>query len=1046
MFFALQCVSLQYSSNRLLVNQMINEYLTKLQTELQTENALEHSYRPALKNLFERLDENITAVNEPVRSAHGSPDFVFFKKTNKNIILGYVETKDIYVNLNDIEKTSQLKRYLGYSNLILTNYIEFRFFRNGEKYQTISIAQKEDGYLHRQEENFLLLERELKAFLEGKPERIKSGKRLAEIMGGKASRIRENVNKYLHTKEDRNKELERVYGAMKELLVHDLTVENFSDMYSQTLVYGLFVARYHDKSPDTFSRQEARDLVPPSNPFLQHFFDHIIGPNFDKRLGYIVDELCEVFAVADIRDIIQRHFNLFGEVADKDPIIHFYEDFLKEYDPALRKSMGAYYTPVPVVKFMIRVVDDILKREFGLTQGIADTTKIQRDVLVQGKKHKETLHKVQILDPAVGTATFLNEIIKYIYEGFKGQEGIWKSYVEQELLPRIYGFELMMAPYTIAHLKLAMTLKETGIDNFDRRIGVYLTNSLEEGIKHKDDLFSFGLTEAISEESKAANVIKHEKPIMVVIGNPPYSVSSNNKSEFIEKLVADYKKDLDERNIQPLSDDYIKFIRFAEAMISKNGSGVVAMITNNSFIDGLIHRQMRKHLLQTFDKIYILNLHGNSKKKETAPDGSKDENVFNIQQGVSIFVAIKRSSDKNKNLGKVLFSEIYGSRKDKFAKLKYDFQYSQVIDSQPNHFFVPINFTLKDRYEKYVSIKDIFSQYGSGIKFRKDKLLITHNYTLDDAKRMVNDIVSLPKEELLTKYHIKETSDWTVESQKYNFQDSEDDDYIKVQYRPFDYRWAYYPMDKINKIIPRGDSRHNLMQNFINKGNIGLLTCRQQSTYDFQHVMLTEFPIDMCTVSLQTKETSYVFPLYLYHADGSKTSNINPNVLNKVVKTIGETSAEEMLQYIYALLHSPKYRYEYKEFLKIDFPRVPLPTDNKKYTLLVSLGKKLQQLHLMENIPNESLNVTFDIKGESKIEKIIHDKNKVWVNEAQCFAHVSKEAWEFFVGGYQPAQKWLKDRKGCALSYEDVTHYRKIIYVLEQTIEIMKQIDMHIIL
>lgn len=338
---------------------MVNTYLNKLQTELITGNALEHSYRPAFKSLIEQIDLTIQAVNEPTRSAHGSPDFIFLKKGNKNFTFGYAETKDINVNLNDIEKTEQLKRYLGYPRLILTNYIEFRIFRNGEKYQTIEIAKKENTFLRPQEKNFLFLEKELKAFLEGKPEKITSGIRLAQIMGGKALRIRENVSKYLNTNDSKSEELKRIYKIMKEFLVHDLEVEKFADMYAQTLVYGLFVARYYDNTPENFTRQEARDLVPASNPFLQHFFDHIVGLKFDIRLAYIVDELCEIFSIADIREIIRRHFNLFGEVTDKDPIIHFYEDFLKEYDPKLRKEMGAYYTPIPVVSFIIRAVDEV---------------------------------------------------------------------------------------------------------------------------------------------------------------------------------------------------------------------------------------------------------------------------------------------------------------------------------------------------------------------------------------------------------------------------------------------------------------------------------------------------------------------------------------------------------------------------------------------------------------------------------------------------------------------------------------------------------------
>lgn len=319
---------------------MIQDYINQLQRELSTETALEHSYRPAFKSFIESLNSNINAVNDPSRSSFGAPDFIFLDSRNKDLIRGYAETKDINVNLDQIEKSEQLKRYLGYSNLILTNYLEFRLFRNGEKYQTIVIAKKDNLSLVSEEAGFSQLEHELKAFLEGKPENIKNAKRLAEIMGGKAARIRNNVSSFLQAENERNEELLRIYKVMQKLLVHDLKIDKFADMYAQTLVYGLFVARYYDNTPSNFSRQEARDLIPASNPFLQHFFDHIIGPNFDKRLTYIVDELCDVFTVSDVRAIIQRHYNLFGESVDKDPIIHFYEDFLREYDPELRKEMG----------------------------------------------------------------------------------------------------------------------------------------------------------------------------------------------------------------------------------------------------------------------------------------------------------------------------------------------------------------------------------------------------------------------------------------------------------------------------------------------------------------------------------------------------------------------------------------------------------------------------------------------------------------------------------------------------------------------------------
>ena len=426
----------------------IEIYIKEVNNDFQTGHAQEHAYRPALKNLMNSID-GVQAINDPKRSAHGNPDFVLLSDKDKDVILGYAETKDITVNLNKIENSEQMRRYAGYDNLYLTNYIEFRFFKNGEKYQTIEIAKIINGQLQRMPENFDRLFNELKAFTEQKPEKIRNGKRLAQIMGGKARRIRDDVVLFIQKNDDeRNQELERIYSIMKATLVHDLSEDNFANMYAQTLVYGLFIARYNDKTPDDFTRQEARDLVPKSNPFLQRFFDHIAGSDFDNRLAHIVEELCNAFRVSDVKELVHEHLKTLEQSAgEKDPVIYFYEDFLQEYDPKLRKKMGAYYTPVPIVKFIVRQVDAILKEEFGVSQGLADSSKHTV------RPQQVALHRVQILDPAVGTATFLNEIIKHIHQNFKGQQGRWPSYVAEDLIPRLHGFELMMAPYTIAHLK-----------------------------------------------------------------------------------------------------------------------------------------------------------------------------------------------------------------------------------------------------------------------------------------------------------------------------------------------------------------------------------------------------------------------------------------------------------------------------------------------------------------------------------------------------------------------------------------------------------------
>ena len=559
------------------MREIIESYLQAISSKFAYEETSEMGYRANFEELLKQVFSSInhTHVFHDARTQQGNkPDFIVLKD---KIPLLYIEVKDIGVSLDKIEKSEQMSRYYGYANLILSDYLEFRFYRNGLSYcEPIKIGNYDlkTRTIAPLPENYDYVSKTLLDFTQSQREPIRSGKHLAKIMGGKAQRIRDNIRQFFSLETDKTSALVRLYETIKELLVHDLTKETFSDMYAQTLVYGLFVARFYDKSLGNFSRQEARELIPNSNPLLRHFFDHIVGADFDTRLKYIVDELCEVFAHADVSELMKEYFktDLWGEKhKGPDPVIHFYEDFLNEYDPELRKKMGAYYTPVPVVQFIVRSVDYLLKKEFGLVNGLADTT-----------KNSDGIHKVQILDPAVGTGTFISKVIGLIYESLgKGQDGRWPAYVHNDLLPRLYGFELMMAPYTIAHLKLGIAFRQTGFWDFHRRLGIYLTNSLEESVKQQQ-LFAFGLAESIAEESKAASKIKNEKPIMVVIGNPPYSVSSSNKGEWITNLTNAYKTNLNERNIQPLSDDYIKFIRFAEHFIEKNGSGIVAMITNNS--------------------------------------------------------------------------------------------------------------------------------------------------------------------------------------------------------------------------------------------------------------------------------------------------------------------------------------------------------------------------------------------------------------------------------------------------------------------------------
>lgn len=1017
----------------------IQQYIDEISQQLKSGHAREHAYRPALERLMSSFEDTL-AVNDPARSENGNPDFVFLKRSNRDIILGYAEAKDITVDLDKTLKTEQLRRYAGYEKLFLTNYRDFIFLASGEEYLRISIGEISDQNIHVNQEQALHLISELQAFLEKKPEAIRSGKRLAVIMGGKARRIRDNVIQYLELEnETRNVELEKIYNLMKTQLVHDLTKKDFADLYAQTLVYGLFAARYNDETPDNFDRREAVEAVPKTNPFLRQFFNHIAGADFDPRLRYIVDELCEVFSISDIRALVRHQATKFAVDDEQDLTIHFYEDFLKEYDPVMRQKMGVYYTPVPVVRYIVRSVDKILKEELGIMRGLASDETIMHTVDTQPWRKKGErkdrltkeveVPKVQILDPAVGTATFLNETIKHIYKDFQGQEGRWPGYVKENLIKRLHGFELMMAPYTIAHLKLSMTLRETGVDNISDRLGVYLTNTLEEGVPTQQDLLSLlGLAGAVSEESQHAADIKSNQPIMVVIGNPPYSVSSNNKSHWIQELIKVYKKDLGERKIN-LDDDYIKFIRFAENMITKNNNGIVAMITNNSYIDGVTHRQMRKHLLESFNKIFVLDLHGSTTKEETTPDGGKDENVFNIKQGVSIVLMIRGGSLAPKEIGEVYHAELYGTRKLKFNKLdSNEVEYSKVDAEAPNYFFVPKDLSNLNEYQQFIGVDELFCINNTGIQTKNDKLSI--HFEKLDLEKVINDFRTVELSDLERKYELKKSSGWDPQKAKNDILASNNIDTYQILYRPFDKRWSLLTSKAAGFI---GRQRMNVTPSML-RDNLGLVTLRINSERE-QFVSLAS---DTMVEKGSLPRGNYsIFPLYIYHEDGTRSLNFDTDKYKELNSKIDNSSPEKIFDYVYAVLNSPSYRSKYAEFLKIGFPRIPIPTQ-EEFDRLAPLGHELRELHLMRsNLPYAT---TYSINGSNQIDRIVYEDSKVKINETQYFGNIPLQAWNQYVGGYQPAQKWLKDRKGRTLSDTEIDHYQKIIKILLETDRIMKEI------
>ena len=1054
----------------------IKEYIEIVSKRLKSGISREHSYRGDLETLIRELVIGIEITNEPANVTDcGNPDYVI---TKGKIPVGYIEAKDIGKDLNSKSYKEQFGRYKkALDNLIITDYIWFQFFQNGELVHEIKIGEIENNSVKPIPENFSKFENLIKDFCTHVGQTIKSSKKLAEMMAGKSRLLQDILERAITSDEEtqENTSIKGQYDTFKEILIHDLKPKGFADIYAQTLAYGMFAARLHDPTLDDFSRQEAAELIPKSNPFLRKLFGYIAGPDIDERIVTVVDNLAEVFRATNVEQLLKN----FGKSTQtNDPIIHFYENFLTEYDPKLRKARGVWYTPEPVVNFIVRAVDDILKTEFDLPQGLADTSKtkikIKTDIANKNfksgyKEVEKEVHKVQILDPATGTGTFLAEVVKFIYnKNFKAMKGAWSGYVEEHLIPRLNGFELLMASYSMAHLKLDMLLTETGYKSTkNERLNIYLTNSLEEHHKDTGTLFSNWL----SSEANEANYIKRDTPVMCVIGNPPYAISSTNKSKWIESLISDYKKDLKEKSYNSLSDDYVKFIRYGQHYVQKNGEGILAYISNNSFIDGITHRQMRKNLLETFDKVYILDLHGNSKKKEVCPDGSPDQNVFDIMQGVSINIFIKTGDKKANQLGKVYHSELYGIRDVKYPFLIENnissIKWELLKNKEPFYFFKPFDYKVYEIYQNGFGVSEIFKVLASGVQTEFDDLSL-HN-DKNKAIEKLNDLNNLSVEELSNKYNYNKTK--RVKIQKaVNDINSNEAKVIPLEYKIFSQKQAIYT-GHTNGIM--GRPRYNTMRHIINSENIGFVTMRTQvDTVIPNTYFVSKNPIDKNFYGFQT----YLFPLYLYpnEQDGifieeKRKPNLNQEIIEQIVGKLGLTFTNEkentkntfapidILDYIYAVVHSPTYREKYKEFLKIDFPRVPYPKDEKTFWNLVKMGKELRETHLLESSKVENYITSYEMAedaendhnvittkiGKKDWEIIDTEKQlgRIWINESKYFDNVPVTAWEFYIGGYQPAQKWLKDRKERELNYEDILHYHKIIVALTETDRIMKEID-----
>ncbi|MBM4341372.1 MAG: DNA methyltransferase [Deltaproteobacteria bacterium] len=1037
---------------------MLKTYLKKISDVYKTGDAREESYYSVLESLLRQYAEStnnkkIHITTLPKKTEAGNPDFRVWD--GKQHIVGYIEAKAPTVQyLDQIETTDQIKRYLNiFPNLILTNFFEFRLYRDGELIDKVSIARpfilqklKTIPVVENEIEFLKLLE---KYFSFSFP-KVYNAKTLAMELAKRTRFLKDEVVSQELKKEEGVKEghILGFYEAFRQYLISGLTQDEFADLYSQTITYGLFAAR--TRSEDGFNRKLAYDNIPRTIGILRDVFRFISLEDIPQQMEWIIDDISEVLAVTDVKKILHEYFH---EGKGKDPIVHFYETFLAEYDPKAREKRGVYYTPEPVVSHIVRSLHNILKDYFNRKEGFASDS-------------------VTVLDPAAGTLTFLAEASKTAVEEFvsKYGEGGKEDFIKEHILKDFYAFELMMAPYAVGHLKMSFLLEELGYKlRKDDRFKLYLTNTLEMEELAQTELP--GMV-SLSEESHSAGKVKKEQPILVILGNPPYSGISANKGNWIDDLLKKgYKrrdgskddgyyrvdgKSLGEKKLW-LQDDYVKFIRFSQWKIDQAGEGVLGFITNHSYLDNPTFRGMRQSLSKSFNEIYILDLHGNSLKKEKCPDGSKDENVFDIQQGVSIALFIKCRSElvegkKAKRKGcKIFHSEIWGLREKKNDWLlqndKKTVKWKKLNPTRPYYFLIPREEKGKEVYEKYCGITDIFSINVTGIVTARDHFVIDIDKGVLKRRIGMFRNLSMPDEIIQQTFKLKDTRGWKfIKARKELAKDQNWDEYFtRVLYRPFDIRHIYYTQQMVD--WPRPEVMPHMMEE-----NLGLiLPKRVETKIPWSHILCTNEIAEHVTVSLKTID--YVFPLFLYANkekedlfNHNKTIKRRPNIKTNIFKTLTsvykiEPTPEVIFNYIYAILYSEMYRRKYAEFLKTDFPRVPFTKKFKPFGRMVEYGKRLVDLHLLKSNELDQPIAKYQGKGNNKVERVKYEQNKVCINNDQYFVGVSPDIWQYQIGGYQVCDKWLKDRKGRALSLDEIRHYCQVVTAIQKTIEIQRKID-----
>jgi predicted helicase len=929
----------------------------------------------------------------PKQTEAGNPDIKIWK--GKNEIIGYIEVKDLSKdNLTEIEKSEQLERYRkAFPNLILTNLFEFRLYRNGNLVDKMEIIRSYDLLSLNVTQVTRSKEEEIKNFFNkfssfALPQSF-TPEEIAKALADKTKMLKWVVSSQLNEGE---KFLQGLYESFEKYLITGISRDDFCDLYAQTLTYGLFTARLRCKNE--FDRREAFYVIPKTFGILRDIFRIISLEDIPEQMEWIIDDIAYLLAYVDVNDIFEKYKM---EKKGEDPVIYFYENFLSEYDPKERERRGVYYTPHPVVSYIVRSLNMILKDKFGISDGFSDK-------------------KVTVLDPAGGTLSFLEEAIKIAVSEFKEKygEGSLKGFIKDHILEDFYAFELMMAPYVIGHMRLSFLLTDYGYElSPEERIKYYLTNTLDMNVISDS---AIPIISSISDESKNAENVKKEIPILVIMGNPPYSIQSGTLSKDARALVEKYKYINGERikekgalqfekNIQ---DDYVKFIAFAQWKISQTGEGMLGFITNHSYLDNPTFRGMRQSLVKTFNEIYILDLHGNSLKKEACPDGSKDENVFDIRQGVAIGLFIKKKDAKD---SEVYHSEAWGTREKKYEFLLVNdiktIEWKKLEPKSEFYLFVPRNEELLEEYSKWLKITEVFPLNSVGIVTARD------NFVIDSDKKALESRIlnfknsKLSDDDLHTFFQINKKRGWSIRKAFNSLQSISDSDLSKyilpVLYRPFDVRWISYH-DSLIWTPSKRVMRH------MTQKNLGLLTCRQQNKIGFYHALVCRNIVESSAVSNKTREINYLFPLYLYpSADknalfgegtnaSEKSPNINPELFDKLSQSYGKLpTPEEIFYYIYAVLYSNIYRTKYAEFLKIDFPRIPFTNDYDVFVKMSILGKSLVDLHLLKSSELDPPIAKFQGAGDSAVNKVAFNErgNRVYINDTQYFEGVTKEVFEY---------------------------------------------------